>query len=470
MNDKRIAKCLLTVTVLFSAQINAWGQSNDTANLLVPPENVILQWNRVLQETIRTPGQQPATIFPVRSFAMMHAAMFDAVNSIDGSYTPYLTDVPGSKNASIEAAAAQAAHDVLAALYPTRHDVFAVELANSLDGIAPNRLRHGSRVGEIVAARLLAARANDGWNVTLPPYVLPTTRGNWQPVPAAAGFTHYPAVIPFAITSNDQFAPNPPPALTSAEYAASLNEVKEIGSATSATRTTDQTLVARLWANVNTPTTVWFVWNNVARTVAQERGTTTAENARLFALMNISFHDALQTTMTSKFIHGLWRPVTAIRRADEDDNPNTAPDPGWTSLIGNPPYPTYAGNHAAIGTSQSTTLGLFFGRDDIAFQHTWEGAGGATRSYAGFTAMANEEERSRVYGGIHFTFDQVAGQSVGRNVANYIFLNFMTPREREGKSPRLLIIENNSKLTSQIYLNSLPDPLPLADVKRRTLQ
>ncbi|MEJ7713518.1 MAG: vanadium-dependent haloperoxidase [Pyrinomonadaceae bacterium] len=132
--------------------------------------------------------------------------------------------------------------------------------------------------------------------------------------------------------------------------------------------------------------------------------------------------------MTSKFVHGLWRPVTAIRRADEDGNPNTVPDANWSSLIGNPPYPTYAGNHAAIGTSQSTILGLFFGRDDIRFEHTWEGAGGATRSYPGFTAMANEEERSRVYGGIHFTFDQTAGQSAGRNVANYVFLNFMKPR------------------------------------------
>ena len=429
MKYKLLLNCLVTTTIVLFALTNIQAQNTKLPKSTPSGEDVVLQWHRVLQETIRTPGQQPATIFPVRSFAMMHAAMFDAVNSIDGSYTPYLTDVPGTKNASIEAAAAQAAHDVLAALYPTRHEVFAMELANSFDGIAPNRLRQGVRVGEIVAAQLLAARANDGWNVTPPPYVLAPTRGNWQPAPAAAGFTHFPEVNPFAITSNDQFAPNPPPALTSAEYAAAFNEVKEIGSATSATRTADQTLVARLWANVNTPTTVWFVWNNVARTVAQERGTTTAENARLFALMNISFHDALQTTMTSKFVHGLWRPVTAIRRADEDENPNTAPDVAWSSLIGNPPYPTYAGNHAAIGTSQSTTLALFFGRDDIVFQHTWEGAGGATRSYPGFTAMANEEERSRVYGGIHFTFDQTAGQSAGRNVANYVFQNFMRPRQ-----------------------------------------
>jgi hypothetical protein len=427
MNYKQLLNCLLIMAILLCA--NGWAQKIDERES-TPGENVVLQWNRVLQETIRTPGQQPATIFPVRSFAMMHAAMFDAVNSIDGEYTPYLTSVPGTRKASQEAAAAQAAHDVLVALYPTRASVFDTELNNSLSGISLFRAHQGARIGQIVAAQLLALRANDGWNAPLPSYVLPSTPGNWQSIApsTAAGFTQYPAVLPFAIGSNSRFAVNPPPTLMSEEYARDFNEVKEIGSATSTTRTADQTKVAQLWANVNTPTTVFFVWNNVARTVAISRNNTTAENARLFALMNIAFHDSLLTTFTSKFQYGLWRPTTAIRRADKDGNPNTAPDVNWTSLLGNPPYPTYAGNHAAIGTSQSTILALFFGRDDIPFQHTWDGAGGATRSYVGFTAMANEEERSRVYGGIHFTFDQVAGQSVGRNVANYVFMNFMKPR------------------------------------------
>ena len=321
MKYKLLLNYLLTTTIILFAMTISQAQKLKQPNSTLSGEDVVLQWHRVLQETIRTPGQQPSTIFPVRSFAMMHAAMFDAVNSIDGSYTPYLTDVPGTKHASLEAAAAQAAHDVLISLYPSRESIFDLELANSLNGIAANRMRQGIRVGQIVAAQMLVARANDGWNLTPPSFGLPLTPGNWQPTPPAfapAGFTHYPAVVPFAITSNTQFAPNPPPSMTSAEYAAAFNEVKEIGSATSATRTVDQTLVARLWANVNTPTTVFFVWNNVARTVALERGTTIVENARLFALMNIAFHDSLLTTFTSKFQHGLWRPVTAIRRADED--------------------------------------------------------------------------------------------------------------------------------------------------------
>jgi hypothetical protein len=359
----------------------------------------------------------------------MHVAMFDAVNSIEGSHTPYLIEVPGSPNASIEAAAAQAAHDVLVGLYPTRVLIFDAELAVSLQGIEENRAQQGIRVGQIVADRILAVRANDGWTVTPPAYSLPTTPGNWQPVAGAAAFTHYPSVMPFGITSGTQFKPNAPPALTSAEYGADLNEVKELGSVNSLARTADQTKVAQLWAAVGTPTNFLFVWNNVARTVSLAHGISTVEKARLFALTNIALHDALQTTFASKFVYGLWRPITAIRRADEDGNANTAADLTWNSLIVSPPYPSYAGNNAAIGTSQSTILALFFGRDDVAFQHTWEGANGATRSYAGFSAMADEEVRARVYGGIHFTFDNVAGQSVGRNVANYIFANVMRPRQ-----------------------------------------
>ena len=426
MRHNRLIKCFLTLMILICAQVNGWARNN---NLTAMQEDVVLQWNRVLMETVLTPGQHPATIMQVRSYAIMHAAMFDAVNSIDGTHTPYLTDLPGSQNASIEAAAAQAAHDVLASLYPTRVSVFDAELAVSLQGIEDYRAQQGIRVGQIVAERILAARSHDGWTVTPPSYVLPTTPGNWQPTSTAAAFTHYPNVTPFGIASGTQFAPNPPPAMTSAQYATDLNEVKELGSAGSLTRTPDQTQVARLWANINTPTNFLLVWNNVARTVSVDRGLTTVEKARLFALTNIALHDALLTTFTAKFQHGMWRPVTAIRRAEEDGNANTIADASWSSLVPAPPYPSYAGNMAAIGTSQATILALFFGRDDIHFQHTWAGAGGATRSYAGFNAMANEQERARVYGGIHFTFDNVAGQAVGRNVANYIFTNVMRPRQ-----------------------------------------
>ena len=271
MNQKPLLKYILTSAILVCTQTSAWALNT---TLPFAQEDVIFQWNRVLMETVRTPGQQPATIMPVRSYSMMHAAIFDAVNSIDGSYTAYLTDVPGSQNASIEAAAAQAAHDVLVGLYPTRVAIFDTELATSLQGIDEYRAQQGIRVGQIVAERMLIARANDGWNVTPPAYSLPATPGNWQPVPGAAAFTHYPSVIPFGISSGTQFRPSPPPPLTSATYAADVNEVKELGSVTSATRTAEQTHVAQLWAAVGTPTNFLFVWNNVARTVATARALT----------------------------------------------------------------------------------------------------------------------------------------------------------------------------------------------------
>ena len=446
MNYKQLLNCLLTITVLLFALTSVRAQNISQPELDLPGENVILQWNRILMETIRTPGVHPsATVFPIRSYAMMHAAMFDAVNSIERSYTPYLTLVDektfsplllktrGSfRFASKEAAAAQAAHDVLVGLYPSRRAVFNAELAKSLGNSSRVSTILGIGIGQVVAARMLAARVNDGWFATPPPYVLSTLPGNWQPTPpanSAATFTHTPGVRLFALLSNIQFAPPPPPALTSVKYAEDFNEVKAIGEANSPTRTTDQTLVARLWAAVNTPTILFFTWNNVARDVSISRNLDTVENARLFALFNIAVHDALMTSFTSKFQYGLWRPVTAIRRADEDGNPNTAQDPNWSTLIGTPPYPAYAGNMATVGMTHATMLGLFFGRDDIAFQNTWEGTPTSwTRSYSSFTQMAQEEADSRIYGGIHFRFDNEAGQEIGRNAANHVFLNFMRPQ------------------------------------------
>jgi len=433
MKIKNAFCLLLSISILLCVMAGVQAQTVKETDSGSADEDVILRWNRVLTETIRTPGAHPsATIFPVRSYAMMHAAMFDAVNSIENRYTPYLVNVRGSRIASTDAAAAKAARDVLTALYPAREDIYDAEFAASIQGIPWNRAFLGIRVGQHAARELLEARADDGWTVTPPPYILPPTPGNWQLAPGntVATFTHTPGVLPFALTSLAQFRPNPPPALTSDEYTRDFNEVKEIGSAASTTRTADQTRVAQLWAGINTPTSAFFAWNNVARDLAVARNLSTIEKARLFALFNIAVHDTLMTTFASKFHFGLWRPVTAIRRADEDGNPNTTQDASWSTLIPTPPYPAYAGNMSGVGTSHSTTLALFFGRDDIPLQVVWEGAGGATRSYPGFAAMANEEANSRIYGGIHFRFDNEAGQSAGRNVANYVFLNFMRPLDR----------------------------------------
>ena len=423
----------IVVVFLFCAALTINAQETTTSEANLPNEDVILQWNRVLGQTIQIPNAHPPTILPVRSFAMMHLAMFDAANSIDGSYMPYLTEVRGVRNASMKAAAAQAAHDVLVGLYPNQQAIFAGELSNSLTGISPIQAFRGRAVGRVVAQRMLANRAGDGWSAAWTPYLLPPTPGNWQelfpgPYPGFAVFTNYPGVTPFALTQNTQFLPAPPPALSSAEYAASFNEVKLLGAAISPTRTPDQTLTAFLWANPPVSDALMF---GVVRTTALTRNNSTIENARLFALIFMAYHDALQTTFTSQYTYGLWRPVTAIRRAAEDGNADTMPDANWESLLGaqgTPPHPSYASNASSASASLATMLALFYERDDVQFQINFGGSPNVIRNYRNFSALTNEIARSRVYGGVHFPFDTAAGQSAGRSVANYVFLNYLTPR------------------------------------------
>jgi hypothetical protein len=248
------------------------------------------------------------------------------VNSIAQSFTPYFIAVPTSPHASKQAVAAQAAHDVLVALYPQQQDMLDAALATSLDSLPSERAHQGSAVGQAVASAILDWRRTDGWDATPPPFVLPPEPGFWQPTPpgfSPAAFTHFPDVVPFAITDKRQFGPPPPPALTSAQYATDFNETKEIGRSDSTSRTDDQTLVARLWAAdpaLGTPTSIFDIYNTVAGDVGLTNGIDIVQMARLFVLLNVAIHDGLLTSFTSKFDYGLWRPVTAIQRADEDGN------------------------------------------------------------------------------------------------------------------------------------------------------
>ncbi len=430
----KVAMRLLVATFCVCAALTATAQTStrpDEVNS--PSEDVILQWNRVLGQTLQIPNAQPPTINPSRSFAMMHLAMFDAVNSIDRSYMPYLSEVRAARGASFRAAAAQAAYDVLTALYPGQQSIFNGELAQSLNGIPAVAASRGRAVGHTVAVRMVDNRRHDGWSAPWTPYLLPSTPGNWQelfpgPYPGFAVFTNWPGVTPFALEQSTQFLPAPPPALSSAEYAAAFNEVKQLGSASSTSRTADQTLSAFLWAN---PPVSDGLLNGVVRNTALARNNSTVENARLFALVSMAFHDALETTFTSQYTYGFWRPVTAIRRAGEDGNPDTTPDAAWDSLLGTPgtpPHPSYASNASSASASVATTLALFYGRDDVQFQINFGGSPNVIRNYRNFSALTNEVARSRVFGGVHFPTDIAAGQSAGRSVANYVFLNYLTPR------------------------------------------
>jgi hypothetical protein len=329
---------------------------------------------------------------------------------------------------------AQAAHDVLVAMYPSQQAPLDAALAGTLARVSGAAAAEGVQVGAAVARALLDARRNDGWDRQVSPYVLPSLPGYYQVTPpqnAVVTFTHYPDVQPFVIGDRFQFLVAPAPALTSATYAADFNEVKALGSTTSTTRTPEQTSIAQRWAVINTSTGFQVVWANVLRDLARRTNMSGLDAARAYALLGMTMHDGLLVSFNGKFLYGLWRPVTAIREAASDGNPATEPDPTWLSLIPTPPYPTYPGNMTCVGAVNSRTLERVFGRDNIPFTVTWTGTGGAAdinRSYNGFRELANEQARSRVYGGIHFEFDQTASFGVCIPLADYAFENSMRPR------------------------------------------
>jgi hypothetical protein len=389
--------------------------------------NVIVEWNQILQSVSSS----------WRPYAMVHIAMFDAVNSIERAYTPYRVRVRASSGASQKAAAAQAARDVLTALFPAQQQTFDSALTSQLAGIPPGLAEQGRSIGRQAAQGVLAWRQNDGWPAVISPdpaYALPPFPGLWQPTPpgnSPATFTFYRDALPFALVSSTQFLPPPPPSVTSARYAADFNEVKERGSAASVARTPEETLLAQLIAGVTTSTPFMSVWNNVARDIAEAQGFTVVETARLFALVNVSLNDGLQTSFSSKFVYDLWRPVTAIRRADEDLNAATVADQNWTPLLATPPYPTYAGNMACLAAAAARALALTVGRDDIPFSVTWirtMGLPNETRHYSTFSQLAHQQARSRIHGGIHFQFDSDASELVCPKIAEYTHANFMLPR------------------------------------------
>ena len=399
--------------------------------------DIVFEWNQILQDTVPSP-QNPLT---PRFFAMTHIAMFDAINALEREFTPYHVRIRHDGGGSPVAAAAQAAHDVLVVINPGATAVYDAALARQLGENPSGFVRRGAALGARVAAEVLAWRKNDGWVVSpFPAYSEPLLPGLWQPTPPnnpTAAFTHLQKAAPMALLTATQYLPAPPPSLTSASYAADLNEVKAIGKSDSLTRTADQTAIARLWAGIattgsGTATNFLSIWNNVARDVARERQLSLVETARVFVLMNTSVHDTLQTVQSSKFVYGLWRPVTAIRQADTDLNPATDPDPTWLPLLTTPPYPSYAGNMASIGASAARALELAFGANDIPVTTTWKQSGGlpdVTHSFGSFSQVAEEQSESRIYGGIHYRFDQTAGQQVARSTADFVFANFMTPRE-----------------------------------------
>lgn len=401
-----------------------------------------------------------------RAMAIVHIAMFDAANAASGlKYEPfYLNDIV--VNASVEAAIAQASRDTLIALFPSQQNVFEQHYQNDLknipDGIEKER---GLTLGARAAALSLSERANDGsgdldQNV---PYVFSQEPGAWRrdpvnPTQQALGANWY-KVRPFVLKSATQFRSEPPPALDSIKYAEEYAEVYRLGGdgiSTPTERTEDQTFAGLFWAYDGTPSLCAppRLYNQIALQIASDRGITDdLELTRLLALVNVSMADAGITSWETKYYYNLWRPITAIREADQgtgptgkgDGNPNTFGDPNWTplgapasNLIDNnftPPFPAYVSGHATFGGALFQTLRNYFGTDNIPFTFVSDELNGVTtdnngnirplrpRSFSSLSEAEFENGMSRIYLGIHFRSDATEGTKMGNQVANYVFQN-----------------------------------------------
>ncbi len=441
------------------------------------PNDPVLRWNgialaAVVDDHSGTFGAaaQGGPTRTARALAIVHTAIYDAVNSIVRSRRPYQTLVPVGRHASvsIEAAVATAAAEALSALYPAQSPVFDAALEIDLSAAphgAPKAL--GRVVGKLAARRILHARGRDGSDVPVP-YVPGTLPGDHRPDPLnpEQGFLTpgWGQVAPFVLESGAQFRSSPPPELSSADYTEAFAEVKRLGGdgvTTPTDRTPEQTQIGLFWAYDGTrligpPPRLY---NQIVRAIALQMGNDVAENARLFALVNLAQADAGIACWETKYAYNFWRPVLGVREADPgtdpsglgDDNPSTAGDPAWTPLCapasnrsGNdftPPFPAYPSGHATFGAATFHMLTLFYGTDDIPFTFTSDELDGVTtdrlgnvrprapRSFARLSDAAVENADSRIYLGIHWRFDATAGLDMGRAIAQYVFDHALQPIE-----------------------------------------
>jgi hypothetical protein len=388
----------------------------------------VIKWNKTLLTIVRTPGAQPATVHPTRSFAIMHAAIYDAVNAIDATHKPYLVHVEHvSPHASQEAAAAAAAHETLLVLYPAFQTTLDQQYEQSLAQIPDGADKTiGIDVGRAAALTTLTLRSDDGSALPPIPYVFGNAPGDYQSTPpnfpAQPVFTHWSQVTPFALERAKQFRLGPPPALTSAEYTAVFNEVKALGIVNSTAATADQSLIGRFWNGA-----IQNYWNEIAQTAVLAHHLTTAQSARVFALLNLTLADEVIAFYDTKYTYNFWRPVTAIRAAAIDDNPNTLADPTWLPQPGKTAAdPSYPGAHATISAGGAFVLRKVFGNEPVQVNVTSEVLPGVVRSFDSFAAIENEASLSRIYAGQHFRSDENAGEKLGSAVADFVVDNFLT--------------------------------------------
>jgi hypothetical protein len=398
--------------------------------------DAVTDWNVIASNAIVATAQQPPPVSAL-SFAMVHGAVYDAVNAIDGGYRPYLVRPATNPSDSEAAAAATAALRVLIGLFPGQQTAL-VQLYNDYMTAVPDdpagAKAGGAAAGEAAAAAMLTARAHDGRGGA-PGTFVGTTPGAWRPTPPL--FQQDPApwvanVLPFLVSNVETLRSDGPNPLTSAAYARDLNEVKKLGSLTSTRRTADQTDAAIFWQDH-----LLALSNRLYRTLAASQRLSIADNARLFAMVNLAAADAYIGCWNDKYAWTFWRPITAIREADTDGNPATEADPSWTPLFDpstpaappplvTPPFPDHPSGHCTAVSAIVHTLQNFFATDKLAFG-VMSNKSHTTRTFDRFSDANKEVIDARVWAGIHFRTADQQGAVLGKKVAHWLNKHYFQP-------------------------------------------
>jgi hypothetical protein len=386
--------------------------------------DVVTEWNAYMQSTVAVAPSNPN--LQTRWAAIVQLAVFEAVNSIEGNYVPYLGTIAAPPGASPEAAAVAAAHRTLVTLRSNISPLLIEDLdlkrANSLAAIPDGQAKtDGIAVGEAAAAAMLLARADDGWNASVT-YLPGSGPGDWRPTSSApALLPGWGLVTPFGLESGSQFRLPAPPHLQTEKYAEDYNEVKLLGRVDSPFRPQDRTDVARFYAM--TPPVQ--VWSAPARAVSLAQGKSLSENARIFAVLSMAMADASIAMWDTKYHYGFWRPQTAIQLGDADGNPLTESDPTWTPLIATPAHPSYASGHASVSAAAKAVMEEAYGKSGFNVTLSNPAVAGVVLNYTSWDAITVDIDDARIYGGIHFRFDQEKGAHLGKHVGKYIVKNHL---------------------------------------------
>ena len=392
--------------------------------------DAVLDWNAIAVNTAIANGQSPFA--QARFAAITQLAVFEAVNAVKGDYEPYLGSIVAPRGASADAAAIAAAYRVLRTYFPASASTLDAALATSLALIPDGQAKDdGIATGEAAAAAMILLRANDG---SSPPQFYtpgPIAPGAYQATPscpivngiAVGAFFHWQNVTPFGIQSARDFLLDPPPALTSNRYARNYIEVMTVGSLTSTARPPDRAAVVRYFA-ISSPTQVF---NQAARQVAGAQGRSISENVRALALINMAINDSLVASFFNKYHYNFWRPETAIRAGDTDGNWRTDVDPSFLPFIATPCFPSYPSNHGSGSGGGAEVLRRLYSAGGHSITLSNPAVPGITLNYTTFAQITDDISDARVYGGIHFRFDQTAGARLGRAVGTSVYKHNLRP-------------------------------------------